>query len=111
MFARFRHATRFSGPRFCGWGRYRGPMRHGFTLLELILTVVLVGLLIGIAMPPARRMLDRVTVDGAAREIATAHAYARITAVVRSRAMVLTIAPDTIVLRPRGDTTTLWGRP
>ncbi|MBA3498694.1 MAG: GspH/FimT family pseudopilin [Gemmatimonadales bacterium] len=84
------------------------PMQRGVTLPELVLTLIIVGLLLGIALPRLRHLADRLAVDRAAQEIVAAHRRARMTAILKSRVLELTIDADDLTLRPRGDTTRLW---
>lgn len=53
----------------------------GFTFLELILVLVLMGLVAGLVMPALGGVLDRTQRNAAAREIASAMRYARSQAV------------------------------
>jgi prepilin-type N-terminal cleavage/methylation domain-containing protein len=73
-------------------------MTRGMTLPELIVTVAIVGLALGIMAPQLSAPLDAVAVEQAAGEIAAAHARARITAVVESRVTQLRIGADSMTL-------------
>ena len=55
-------------------------MRSGFTLVETALTLVVAGLLLGIALPRFGALKQGVTVERAALHIAAAHRRARNTA-------------------------------
>ena len=83
-------------------------MRQGYSLTELVAVLVIIGILAGIAAPRAARTLDKVAVEQAARQIAAAHHRARFAAILRNRVTVLTITPDSCIIQPRNDTTTLW---
>lgn len=73
-------------------------MSRGMTLPELVVTVCLAGLALGIAAPRLAEPLDALTVEHAAAELAGAHARARVTAVVESRLTRLLVSPDSMVL-------------
>ena len=81
------------------WDAIIFPMRRGVTLLELVITITLLGVLVTLAIPPARALRDRLAVDDDARALAGAHARARLVAVAERREMVLTLTPDSLVLR------------
>jgi prepilin-type N-terminal cleavage/methylation domain-containing protein len=83
-------------------------MRGGFSLIELVLVLALVGLVLGIALPPLARALDRIEVASAASQIASAHTRARLMAISRSRVLVLTVDSATLSIHPRGSTSVLW---
>lgn len=83
-------------------------MRHGYTLVELILACVIISIVVGITTPYAWQTRDRFAVEEAARKIVVAHRYARITAILRNCATVLTVNADSITIRCRSDTTRLW---
>ena len=74
-------------------------MRRGITLLELAITITLLGVLTAIAIPSVLAWRDRLAVDDDARALVNAHARARIAAVAEHRVMVLTLTPDSLVLR------------
>jgi len=66
-------------------------MSPGAALLELAIVIVLAGLLAAIAVPRARAALDYAAADAAAREITTALAVARQSAIrhgVRARLVI-----------------------
>lgn len=52
----------------------------GFTLIELILVVVILGIVAGIAIPSIHSLMDETYLDGGVEEIAAALRYARSTA-------------------------------
>lgn len=83
--------------------------RRGFTLIELIIVVLLVGLLSAVALPYLRTGPSKSSVHGATTAIATLHAIARNAAISRGRMAVLVIkaaAPATalVVLKRSGST-------
>jgi len=88
-------------------------MNRGVTLPELVVTVCLIGLVLGIAAPRLADPLDTLTVEHAASEIAAAHARARVAAVVESRITLLAIGPDSITLDVMGPDgrERRWARP
>ena len=59
------------------------PMRRAHTLLELLLAVAIAGLLLGLAVPSARRLLDGIHARAAASDVVTLLAVARHTATYR----------------------------
>ena len=83
-------------------------MRGGFSLLEVVLVLALVGLLLGMALPPLAGALDRIEVAAAASQIAAAHTRARLMAVSQSRVLVLTVDSARLSIHPRGSTASLW---
>jgi Tfp pilus assembly protein FimT len=83
-------------------------MRRGATILELVLTLILMGMVLSIALPRLQGLADSLAVDRAAQEIAAAHRRARMSAILRSRVIELTIDANDLAIRPRGDTTRLW---
>jgi type IV fimbrial biogenesis protein FimT len=64
--------------------RRRHPQR-GFTMVELMTVVVIAGVLLALAAPSFRDMLDRRRVEGRANEFLTDLQYARSEAVARNR--------------------------
>lgn len=89
-------------------------MSRGFTLVELLIVIILLGMLTLLAAPPVSAVRDRLAVDHAARLIMAAHVRVRLIAVTEHRAMQLDLGPDLLVLRPRttpGDSTERWRHP
>jgi Tfp pilus assembly protein FimT len=86
-------------------------MRRGTTLLELVLVLATIGVLVGIAIPRFQSLADGLAVHAAALDIVSAHQRARMSAILRSRPLELTVGPDELILRARGDTTVLWRAP
>jgi prepilin-type N-terminal cleavage/methylation domain-containing protein len=83
-------------------------MRSGFTLSEMMLVVALIGILVGIGIPPLSRALDRVEVASAVSHIVAAHTRARLMAVTRSRVMTLAVDSLALTIRERGFSEPLW---
>jgi Tfp pilus assembly protein FimT len=83
-------------------------MRIGFTLSEMMLIVALIGILVGIGIPPLSRALDRVQVASAVSHIVAAHTRARLMAVTRSRVMILAVDSLALTIRERGFSEPLW---
>jgi len=83
------------------------PLRRGFSLLELLLVLAVVGLLLLLALPRMASVLDSVAVESAAQRVAAVHARARITALIENRLVVYGIAADSLRVGvvANGDTT------
>ena len=88
-------------------------MRHGITLIELTIVVVIVGVVCAIGVPALLRFLDRTRVRHATNEIVATLALARTTAVAREAhittlfdadrsSVTVTAGADTIVTRELG---------
>ncbi len=58
---------------------------RGVTLPELTTTLLILGVVASVTVPPARRLLDRAAVAGAADRYASVHEVARHTAIARGR--------------------------
>jgi type IV fimbrial biogenesis protein FimT len=84
-------------------------MPRGFTLVETLLCMAVLGLLLGIALPRYSTVKDQLTVNDEAGRIAAAHRRARTTAILMSRPVVLTIATDSIVIE--ADSVDRWSTP
>jgi prepilin-type N-terminal cleavage/methylation domain-containing protein len=82
----------------------------GYTLIEAMLVVAVLGILLSLAAPQLAAPLDVLAVEGVAQRIAGAHARARATALVSSRVALLTIAADSLALRTTDgvDTAIVW---
>jgi prepilin-type N-terminal cleavage/methylation domain-containing protein len=83
-------------------------MQRGFSMIELVLVLALLGLLLGIALPSLSSALDRVEVRASAAHIAAAHARARLMAITQSRVLVLTVDAARLSIHVRGNTTPVW---
>jgi prepilin-type N-terminal cleavage/methylation domain-containing protein len=86
-------------------------MRQGFSLVEMMLVLAVLGLLFGIALPRISGALDHIEVWAAANHLAAAHQRARIMAITRSQVLVLTIEAASLAIRPRGQAVPLWSEP
>jgi Tfp pilus assembly protein FimT len=86
-------------------------MRRGATLLELVLVLVVIGTLTAIAEPRIRGFSDSLAVHRAALEIVSAHRRARISAILQSRIVDLTISAGRLSIRPRGGPADTWSAP
>jgi prepilin-type N-terminal cleavage/methylation domain-containing protein len=86
-------------------------MRRGTTLVEILLSLVILSLLLGIAFPRFGAMRDQLAVGVEAGRIAAAHRRARMTAILQSRPIVLTISPDSLTLTAEADSGVRWIEP
>jgi Tfp pilus assembly protein FimT len=83
-------------------------MRRGATLIELVLILVVIGILMAIAEPRVRAFTDGLAVNQAALEIVSAHRRARISAILQSHVVELTISASGLSIRPRGAAADTW---
>lgn len=88
-------------------------MRHGVSLVELLVVLTLIGVLTGIALPKLAFFRDRLAVEREANALAIAVRSARVEALRRNRIVLVRTAPDSMVLLAvgSGDTTVVWRRP
>lgn len=86
-------------------------MRQGYTLLEVALVLAVCALATGITLPRLAQLRDTLQVEHAAHEVVMAHRRARVTAIVHSRPVVLTISADSVVCRLQQAPTRLWRVP
>jgi prepilin-type N-terminal cleavage/methylation domain-containing protein len=83
-----------------------GATARGFTLIEVVVVVALVGIVIGIAVPSLVRAHDTADAAGAARYVASVFARVRFDAARRQRIMAVRFsrtAPPTFVVVMDGD--------
>lgn len=80
-------------------------MRRGHTLLELAITVSLVGVVTAAALPRLLGWLDWIAVERSATELTSALVVARGAALTRAARTRLTIGPDSLRLDEWGDGT------
>jgi prepilin-type N-terminal cleavage/methylation domain-containing protein len=83
-------------------------MRKAFTLPELMLTIALVGILTGLALPHLSGAMDRIEVEGAANRLIAAHQRARIMAITRGQVVLLSIDSTQLSITSQGGTDSLW---
>ncbi len=84
-------------------------MRRGFTLLELLLVITLIGLLSGLAFPRLAGALDGIRAGQAASRIALAHERARALALGEQHTAVLRVTPDSLTVLVNDSVR--WGLP
>ncbi|MDF3052270.1 MAG: hypothetical protein K0S19_375 [Geminicoccaceae bacterium] len=83
-------------------------MRRGVTLIEIMLVLAVIGIAIGVAVPPLIGALDRIEVAAAASHIAAAHTRARLLAVTRSQVVVLTVDSLALTIHSPTSPVPLW---
>ena len=71
-------------------------MRRGYTVVELTLVLAIIALLLGIALPRIAPLRDGWIAEQAAQAVILAHSRARMQAILLSRPLVLTVAPDSL---------------
>lgn len=86
-------------------------MKHGFTLVEAALTLAVLGLLLGIALPRFGALKQGVSVESAAQNIAAAHRRARISAIVHGRPAILSVAAGSLRITLAGAGQPHWSSP
>jgi type IV fimbrial biogenesis protein FimT len=83
-------------------------MRGGFSLVDLVLTLAVAGLLLLIAVPRISRAMDQIEVDAATSQVVGAHQRARMMAIARGQVLTLVIDSAQLAIAPRGGGTPLW---
>jgi len=89
--------------------------REGYTILELVIVVTISAIVLAIAIPPWRRMLDQISVHAAAGDVAAMLSTARAIALAGHAAVAVDIdsvngilrvsrGPETLVARNIGQT-------
>ena len=86
-------------------------MKHGFTLAELALAMVIAGLLLGIALPRFAAVKQEVAVEHAAQSLVSAHRRARMIAIARGYPAVLSVAARTLRITLVGAGQPHWSSP
>ncbi len=72
--------------------------RHGYSLIELIVVLVLLGILFGLALPRISGTLDGIHAGQAAGRIALAHSRARAVALNEQRIARVVLTTDSLVV-------------
>ena len=86
-------------------------MKYGFTLVETALTLAVVGLLLGIALPRFSALKQGVDTERAAQKIAAAHRRARTSAIAHGRPAILSVAAGTLRITFVGAGQPHWSSP
>lgn len=85
-----------------------GSRRRGFTAVEILIVMVLIGLMSAVALPFLRNAAAKSGVSGALAAVTGLHAVARNSAIQRGRTAVLVVSGATetvlVVLRRSGST-------
>jgi general secretion pathway protein H len=90
--------------------RQRGDhAQHGFTILELLLAITIVGLVMAVAVPASIRSYESMQYRQAVRDVITAFASARYGAINTGRSQDVLVDPRTKILQFNGRETQLPG--
>lgn len=85
------------------------PRLRGFTMLELLVAVTIIGLLLAVTVPASARFYESMQYRQAVREVITALASARYQAVNSGRSQDVAIDPAANTIALNGDSTRLPG--
>lgn len=67
---------------------------NGFTLIELILVILILGIIAGVAVPSIRGIIDETTLDAATQEVVDALKYARNLAIQENTTRLVDLNPS-----------------
>ncbi|EDM65220.1 MAG: prepilin-type cleavage/methylation domain-containing protein [Moritella sp.] len=70
----------------------------GFTLIELMITIAIVAILIGIGVPSYQNTVQQSRIDDATTLINSALSYAKNTAIAHNRFLYMTVSANTLTL-------------
>lgn len=83
-------------------------LRHGFTAIEIVIVMVLIGIMSALALPFIRNAAVKSGVSGALAAVTSLHALARNSAIQKGRTAVLVVSGSTetvvVILRRAGST-------
>lgn len=85
------------------------PRAHGFTMLELLVAITIVGLLLAVAVPSSFRFYESMQYRQAVRDVLTTLASARYQAVYTGRAQDVAVDPAANTVEFNGGRTRLPG--
>jgi len=74
----------------------------GFTLIELMITVAIFAILIGIGVPSYQKVVQQSRIDDATTQINSSLSYAKNTAIAHNRTLYMTAADNTLILAKGG---------
>ncbi len=78
-------------------------MQRGFTLIEIVIVVAIVGLLAALATPRVAGWMDRLAVMRSVQEFHSFYNVARMGAVYRSSRVRISITPDSLIAIAEGE--------
>ncbi len=88
--------------------RLPAGLRRGFTMIEMLIVVVVIGLMLRVALPYLRTGIAKANVTGALSAIASLHSVARTSAIQKGRTAVLVVdhanAKALVLLKKTGST-------
>lgn len=87
----------------------RIPGRTGFTLTELTVVLMMIGVLTSMAMPKVTQTRDRLTLETATHEFARGFSLARTDAIRLNRTLTVRPAGDTAYVLPTGQLSLPYG--
>ncbi len=79
--------------------KQKGAGLRGFSLLELLVVMIIMGILAGVAGPSVGRFMDSLAFKRQSGRIMAAVRYARLKAVTNGRAVIMTLNPGSNNLR------------
>jgi len=88
-----------------------GDVRRGFTLIELVVVLIVIGVTCTVALPRFRDTLDRIAVERSVADVSVALGVARNAAVMWGTRARLLIAADSLRIDRWADTGWARGRP
>ena len=97
-----------SVPVPAGSSANHSPMKRGFTLPELMLSLAVTAILLAIGVTSLVRVTDQLNVEAAATQVVAAHQRARMLAVARGQVLTLQVGSNNVSITPRSGGEPLW---